>query len=699
MKNSVKKIRITALILALVMLASLCSCFGEGDGSTESTTETPPSSSGLPEGYTFALTSDYTVVRPEKSKENVKTASNDLKKGLAALFGKEVGITEDWREPAEGALEILVGNTNRPESKAALDAIKGELKFSVSVSGKTVVLVAGSDQLLSYAVSYLLEISRLHEGAVYLPAELNYVSESFKTLAIAENGKANYGIVYSKHANDTAKAEYVALQSAINGLLVNKTQTIKNDTLTAAGKYDSNKLEILVGVTGHPENAEGRAVYGYNECGFCVVGNKIIITGRTLPATFYAVERFIDLLNDCLTETDAGKQILIPYSEAVVWKYGKYAGGLPETGLTLTEAYDCGDDAVALLYAEGNGESFESFLSRAQNEGFALISSRDTGSERHAVIESKTARVFVGLTSEGLRLTLEPSTTRTFPAKVEADPYTAELSFMQSALDYEKTNGDTNGMSYVLQLTDGSYVVWDGGWAGDSTDLYLYLKQNAPAGSVPHIRMWILTHAHGDHQGCLLEFAEGYASGVKLDYIGVNIPPVHSDNEGASIYSNGKLQKALEKFKGAQAVKLHSGMLLSLPGADIEVLLTHEDLGVCGIYSEKRNDQSVVTRIIAKSDKILLPGDAEIVAGDYLVARYGSYLKSNYIQVAHHGSIKNPTCLDFYKAASPEYCFFPGSQSRFDESKKTNENKYLINLVGIKNIFVADGADKVIKLQ
>lgn len=693
-------IRITAPLLALVMLASLlASCTGDGITTEPPLTDAPVTTSALPEGYTFVLTGDYTVIRPEKSSETVKSASIELKNGLSAMFGENMAITDDWREPQDGALEVLVGNTNRPESAAALEALGGELKFSVSVSGKAVVVVAASDAILPYAVEYLLDIARFYEGAVYLPEGLNYVSESFKTLALAEKGRANYGIVYSRFANDTAKEKYVGLQSAINGMLANKTQTIKNDTLSTAGKYDSDKLEILIGVTDHPENAEGRALYGYNECGFCVVGNKIIITGRTLPATFYAVERFAELLGSCLADTESGKEIMLPYSEPVVWKYGEYASDLPEVGLTLTEAYDCGDGSLTLLYAEGDGASYDTFIAKAEAEGFTAVSSRNAGEERHAVLQSKSTRLFVGITADGLRLTAEPATTRTFPSEVEADPYKTELTFMQSALNYSQTGGSTNGMSYVLQLTDGSYVVWDGGWASDAADLYLYLKQNAPEGSTPHIRVWILTHAHGDHQGCLLEFADSYSDGVKLDYIGANIPPIYSDNEGASIYSNGKLQKALAKFKGAQALKLHSGMLLDLPGADIEVLLTHEDLGVMDLHSEQRNDQSVVTRILAETDKVLLPGDAEIVAGDYLVARYGEYLRSNYVQVAHHGSKNHPTCLDFYKVSAPSYCFFPGSQSRFNENKTTPENAYLVDLVGTKNIFVADGADKVINLK
>lgn len=712
MKNMFNKklnIRLLSLILAIMMLASaLAGCKGGGDAESsapDSSSETPVTTLGIPEGYTLELTLDYTVVRSEKAGQSARAASIELKNELSDLFGKDFAISEDWKAAEEGALEILVGSTNRPESQAALDALGGDLRYSVSISGKTVVIASASDAIIPYAVDYFVNNVLYFDSEssrVYLPAELNYVSEVFSTLTIASGGKAQYGIVYSQNANDLVKAEYVKLQSGINRILGNKSQMIKNDALSKAGKYSSETLEILLGSTGHPENPEARALYDFDECGFCVVGNKIIVTGRTLPATFYAVDRFLELLEDAVsTAEDGTKQILLPYAEPVIWEYDEYAGDIPETTLTLTEAYDCGDDVVTMLYADGKQSDYESYISSAEAEGYVTVSSRTAGAESYAVLESASAktRLYVGCTADGLRLTTESLNTRTFPGAVEADPYTTDLTITQTALNYSAQGDNTNGMSYILQLTDGSYVIWDGGWATDAAELYLFLKQNAPQGSTPHIRMWIFTHLHGDHSNCYLEFAEEYADGVKLDYVGVNIPELHSDNEGESIYSSGKLKNALVKFKTAQLVKLHTGMLLQFPGADVEVLLTHEDLGVNNLYSTKRNDQSVVTRIIAKTDKVMLPGDAEIVAGDYVVARYGDYLQSNYVQVAHHGSIKNPTCLDFYKYVLPSYVLFPGAQSRYNENKTTPENKYLINLVGQKNVFVADGADKTIKLD
>ncbi len=696
-----------SLLLALLMICSLFAACG-GEGSEDITTEAPISNevvttSGVPEGYSFELTKDYAVIRSVKAGANAKSVSIELKNRLSELFGEEVAISEDWKEPEDGALEILIGSTNREESAAAESALANELRYSVSIFGKNIVITASSDALISYAVDYFLDVLYFdaENSRIYLPAELNYTSEPFSTLAIASGGKAQYGMVYSQHVSDFTKNEYLKLQSGVNELLGNKSQNIKNDALSKAGKYSPTSLEILIGATGHPENAEGRALFDYDECGFCVVGSKIIVTGRTLNSTFYAAERFLDLLEaSASTGSDGAKQILLPYAEPVVWQYKPYGYSIPETEFTLTEAYDCGDDVLALLYADAKRGDVESYIEKAISGGFEKVASNEFGSELHVTLESKTdaTRLFVSSTSDGMRLTAESLNTRSFPQSVEADPYQTSLSITQSALNYAQTSGSTNGMSYVLQLTDGSFVIWDGGWAGDAVELYQLLKRKAPQGSTPHVRMWIFTHLHGDHSNCFLEFAEEYGGAVKLDCVGINIPNIYSDAEGSSIYTNGKLVKAANQLK-TQLVKLHTGMVLHMPGADIEILLTHEDLGVNNIVSTYRNDQSVVTRIIAKSDKVLLPGDAQTIAGDYLVARYGEFLKSNYVQVAHHGSINHPTCLDFYKVSAPTYVFFPGAQSRYNENKSTPENKYIINLVGQRNVYVADGADKTVELN
>ena len=54
---------------------------------------------------------------------------------------------------------------------------------------------------------------------------------------------------------------------------------------------------------------------------------------------------------------------------------------------------------------------------------------------------------------------------------------------------------------------------------------------------------------------------------------------------------------------------------------------------------------------------MLFCGDVQDKAvGDYLLRNFGKYLKSDYLQVAHHGN--NNLGEIFYKAVSPKISFF-----------------------------------------
>lgn len=64
-------------------------------------------------------------------------------------------------------------------------------------------------------------------------------------------------------------------------------------------------------------------------------------------------------------------------------------------------------------------------------------------------------------------------------------------------------------MSYVIRLTDGRFIVIDGGreFEPDSERLYQCLK-NGSSGQNPVIAAWIMTHPHSDHFHCFIEFMD-----------------------------------------------------------------------------------------------------------------------------------------------------------------------------------------------
>lgn len=76
---------------------------------------------------------------------------------------------------------------------------------------------------------------------------------------------------------------------------------------------------------------------------------------------------------------------------------------------------------------------------------------------------------------------------------------TKETTVTQLQLPLTETNVYSNGMGYVVRLADGSFLIFDGGYAEQADQLWQTLvKQNGGEEGIV-IRAWCLTHAHGDH--------------------------------------------------------------------------------------------------------------------------------------------------------------------------------------------------------
>lgn len=94
-----------------------------------------------------------------------------------------------------------------------------------------------------------------------------------------------------------------------------------------------------------------------------------------------------------------------------------------------------------------------------------------------------------------------------------------------------------------------------------------------------------------------------------------------------------------------------------------------------------KNNNSCILQISTKSGKILLTGDIEKAAEDYLVRTYGSELASDVLIVPHHGS-KTSSSYRFLLETAPRYAIASlGFDNRFHfPHEKTLANMKLLNI-------------------
>lgn len=229
------------------------------------------------------------------------------------------------------------------------------------------------------------------------------------------------------------------------------------------------------------------------------------------------------------------------------------------------------------------------------------------------------------------------------------------------------------GMCYAIRLSDGRFVVMDGGrpFEPDADRLFKCLKEGSPY-ETPVIACWIMTHPHSDHFEGYLAFMAKYADEVEIESYLLNFPEhddfehyaklAQSDNRfetDSSSYANIPPMYEYMKKSGGIIYMGHTGQIYRFTDAVIEILACMDDT----IHAtDSINSSSLVMRMELGGQVILFMTDASFSAAK-LNDKYGSYLKADILQVPHHGFSNGTTeeSIRGYDLISPKVCMMPVS--------------------------------------
>ena len=233
------------------------------------------------------------------------------------------------------------------------------------------------------------------------------------------------------------------------------------------------------------------------------------------------------------------------------------------------------------------------------------------------------------------------------------------------------------GMSYAIQLKDYSFIVIDGG-TNDKTNvamLYDYIVSKTPSGKKPTIACWLFTHADPDHIGAPHVFLTDYMEKVELKSVAYNFPDFSvqntSQNDQSVASSAFNLENLVDRFYDATTYNVHTGQKFYFKGVEMEILFTEEDIYPAKVNSY--NDTCVMARFTFDNGKTFtVLGDSTVQTSKQLAATYKDYLKSDILQLAHHGLIGGDKTL--YSYIDPEICFWATSKERFEGKYDTNKD-------------------------
>ncbi len=226
-----KLMTLLALLCCLAMVMCMVACQtpdqgdgndggndGEGDGAGEGTGE---GENNTPVGDALQMFNEdgsfrYTIIRSDSAAKQVRDAMVELRENLAQVTGlpmNKIELKDDWvhrdttAEEITTWYEILLGDTDRPESKQAMADLTGAFDYKIEVIGNKIVIVGGSDLVTLRAAQYFIKTyltdpkltqisTTLSYKGVYEPLPLEVVLEDKST------GRTHPRVVETKYATD-----------------------------------------------------------------------------------------------------------------------------------------------------------------------------------------------------------------------------------------------------------------------------------------------------------------------------------------------------------------------------------------------------------------------------------------------------------------------------------------------------------------
>ena len=221
-------------------------------------------------------------------------------------------------------------------------------------------------------------------------------------------------------------------------------------------------------------------------------------------------------------------------------------------------------------------------------------------------------------------------------------------------------------MGYVIKTRNNKFIVIDGGGVGKKSKGYLLSAlQEITGQEVPEIEAWFLTHLHDDHvtEFCdLTSYYDEELGEIKIKNVYFNFPSMdfmERAEAGKYAYLRNDVKRGYDRIKGAgefdriNGKNIFEGDTIEIDGVKFDILLTGTDAE----QETTINDTSVIFRVTIDNQTILFLGDAYIPEGQRLLEKYGDALKSDIVQMAHHG--QSGVEKDVYEAIDPTLCLWP----------------------------------------
>jgi hypothetical protein len=203
----------------------------------------------------------------------------------------------------------------------------------------------------------------------------------------------------------------------------------------------------------------------------------------------------------------------------------------------------------------------------------------------------------------------------------------------------EELHCNMGGM--IFKSKTGKIAVVDGGRIPD-TERFVRILQKITGKQVPHVDAWLFSHFHTDHYGVYYTLCsdESYRGKITVGsfYCDLLTEEFYTSLSREKVANAAAIRTAMltsESTTGARVVTVKKGDKISVDEIEFEVIHV-PDISMADKMN--MNDSSVVYKMTYDSAQtMMLLGDAEWVCSNDLTENCRDKLKSDIVQVGHHG--------------------------------------------------------------
>lgn len=452
-------------------------------------------------------------------------------------------------------------------------------------------------------------------------------------LAVFVNDDYTLRVIRSEYADTIDKDAYTDLRN----MLKSRTGKAPRTHTDFVGAYDEkyDGPAILLGDTDYEESKALNASLKNNQYAAKLIGNKYVISFKCLQGYEEVLKKIRTKIRSCPSD-----YITIDESWNIEGTLDNVSF-VPDIDGGWDSSFDGGQGSTYCMKEDISAEEYDAYIEILKGNGFEPYFENEINGCAFDLLytESSIAYAMYFANDNIFKLSMDPRDTFALPTLEAENVYekTTQATITQVGL------GDSinNGMLYISKMSDGSFIIIDGGLSAS----YIYDSLTELAGTTQGIRVaaWLITHHHNDHAEGFLKTAQRHADKLIVEKVIHCQPRADQLRPGeGSDYEQVKdrIVNAIAYFKATnpslEEIKAHPGMEIYVRDAKFTVLATIDTVEPKIISNV--NNASMVFRMQVGEKSTIFLGDSEQLQTKAMYAMFGEdNFRCDGLQLAHHG--------------------------------------------------------------